>query len=111
MRWVKVMILCTFCWSLNCGEEFSISDGPLQDRGLKDLPPEDLPPEDLPLPGELELAYGSVSTVGGAATTPAKLEGEPDFEIADDGLEYTGVHGDQCTINQAWCISEGGILP
>ena len=43
--------------------------------------------------------------------TETKLEGKPDFEITEDGLEYLGVHGDQCTGDKVLCISEGGFAP
>ncbi len=62
--------------------------------------------------GVIELEEGFVSTLGGpGSATGSGFEGHPDYEVFDDGLEYSGVHGAQCTAELDLCITEGGIVP
>lgn len=113
MKWTRISIVCVIGLALNCagGDEFAGGDGSGAGDGFLDGLVIDSESPDL-VPGVIELAEGHVSTLGGpASATKEMVEGGPDFEIVDDGLEYSGMHGAQCSAAQNLCITEGGIVP
>ena len=108
-------ILCALTLGLSCGEEMTGGGDPpldnsVADLALKDTEPPDTFSPDAP-PGAMELVSGGITTLGGWVATDTKLEGTPDFEISEDGLVTTGVHGEQCTTDKTLCITEGGFIP
>ena len=116
MGWTRCLVICALGLGVSCEGEFTSTDDPTRDTGFKDALTADLWVGDLSetdgaQPGVIELVSGGVSTLGGLAMTETKLEGKPDFEITEDGLEYLGVHGDQCAGDKVLCISEGGFAP
>ena len=115
MRWRRSFTICTLALGLSCGEGFTnigglpqdgsagdyqLGDSWFGDRGAADAQP-----------GAIELVSGSISSLGGISATETKLEVKPDFEVTDDGLEYSGIHGVQCTADKVLCITEGGFAP
>lgn len=107
MRWIRITVLCTLTLALglSCGDEFS---GPAPDLGFS---VED-GRVDGTTGGGLELVTGQVSTLSGPQVKTSNLiEGKPDYSIDDDGLEYLAVQGEQCSADDAMCITEGGIVP
>ncbi len=113
MRWKGMRAACALalCMGLSCGGEFSNNGEVPVDTGAADALLADGVGVDGPLPGVIELVSGGITSLGGVTATETKLEKKPDFEITDDGFEYAGVHGDQCTKDGALCITEGGFAP
>lgn len=111
MRWKRIGVICALALGLSCGDEFTNTAdfGLPADTGAADGVTDTVGSD--AAPGTLELVSGGISTLGGISMTETKLEGKPDYEVTDDGLEYSGVHGDQCTADKVLCITEGGFIP
>ncbi len=117
MRWTRIAIVCVLGLAPSCvdthelisDDAFVGADGAGDETGVDFLTDGESP--DLTA-GTLELVEGHISTLGGPSSVSKEvLEGNPDFEVFDDGLEYAGIHGDQCSANKDYCITEGGIVP
>lgn len=113
MRWTRIALLCGLGLGLSCvsGDGFVADDGLVSgDVQTVDFVTDGVAP-DL-ISGAIVLEEGHISTLGGpGSATLELLEGKPDFEVSEDGLEYSGVHGALCSADQDYCITEGGIAP